>query len=82
MVIVQIQKEALTRKMKEEVDLQMSREFSSVLQTSDLNMLKEQTQRMDMMEAKIDKLLMQSGKTWLHSSEHTIWEKKILSLPD
>ena len=55
--------------MKEEVDMQMSREFSSNPQTSDLE---GQTQRMDMMEAKIDQLLMQSGKIWLHSSEHAI----------
>ena len=68
-MIVQMQKEPITRKIKEEIDLQMSREFSSVPQTSEL---KEQTQRMDMMEAKIDKLLMQSGKIWLHSSKHTV----------
>ena len=51
--------------MKEEVARQMSREFP---QTSDLT---EQTQRMNMMEAKIDKL-MQNGKIWLHSSEHAV----------
>ena len=64
-MIVQIQEEPITRKMKEESDLQMSREFGSISQTSEL---KEQTQRMDMMEAKIDKL--QNGKICLNNPEN------------
>ena len=61
-MIEQIQEKEITGTMKEENNLQMSMEFSS---TSQIRALKEQTQRMDIMEAKIDKLLEQNGEICL-----------------